>query len=83
LLGIATNVEHKISAGLKAVSHPALMKFEKGNTVQFGTNTRINFMQCYRQFFLDYGRINFTGHFKRDREKVRLQSNINFVCSIT
>lgn len=46
------NVEHKISAGLKAVSCPAPIKFEKGITVQFGTNTRINFMQCYRQFLL-------------------------------
>ena len=48
---ITANVWHKISAGLKAVSCPAPMKFEKGNTVQFGTNTRINFMQCYLPFF--------------------------------
>jgi hypothetical protein len=40
------NGEHKISAGLKAVSCPVLIKFEKGSTVQFGTYTRINFMQC-------------------------------------
>jgi len=44
--------EHKISAGLKAVSCPALMKFEKGNAVQFGTNTRINFILCYSQLIL-------------------------------
>jgi hypothetical protein len=49
---MAHNVEHKISAGLKAVSCPAPMKFEKGSTVQFGTNTRINFMQCYLPFLI-------------------------------
>jgi hypothetical protein len=58
MVGIATNANGKLNAnvdnmkctGLNAVSCPAPMKFEKGSTVQFGTNTRINFMQCYLPF---------------------------------
>jgi hypothetical protein len=40
-----------ISAGLKAVSCPVPMNFEKGSTVQIWHTTRINYIQGYGAFF--------------------------------
>lgn len=40
--------------GLKAVSYPDIRKKIKGSTVQFGTDTRIFYIVCYRQYFLIY-----------------------------
>lgn len=38
--------------GLKAVSYPDTQHLIKGNTVQFGTDTRIFYIVCYRQLIL-------------------------------
>ena len=38
--------------GLKAVSYPDARKLIKGNTVKFGTNTRIFYIVGYSQLIL-------------------------------
>lgn len=44
--------------GLKAVSYPDTRMIIKGSTVQFGTNTRIFYIVCYRQYFINYGKFH-------------------------
>ena len=40
---------HKISTGIDAKTYRAALKLLNGNSLKFGTTTRINFMRCYRQ----------------------------------
>ena len=49
---VAYNVKNMKCTGLKAVSYPDTQHLIKGSTVKFGTDTRIFYIVCYRQFLL-------------------------------